>query len=400
MGPVKEIKKRKKKKVNPNGFFFSAPSLSQQPLDWWNEFSKRLTGTLSSESKEPCNFESLFKMSRKTFNYICSLVKHDLMAKSTYFVDIHGKPLSLNDCVAVALRRLSSGDSLSIIGESLSINQSTVAQITWRFVEAIEERGLHHLHWPETESSEAEDIKSKFDKLGLPNCCGVVDTTRIVMSFSLDESNNIWRDRDNKHSMILQAIVGPDMRFLDVVSGWPGSLSESVALKNSSFFTLAEESKRLNGKRIKLSDDQEGKELQEYIVGHAGFPLLAWLLTPYNGNTKLSDSQRGLNKQIFAAQGIAKTALFRLKETWKIIGGMMWRPDKNRLPRIILVCCILHNILIDLEDEVQMKNPVAYNYHKSSCKSRVYKEGSKSASGLREMVCLQLSRKKPDPFVD
>jgi hypothetical protein len=30
----------------------------------------------------------------------------------------------------------------------------------------------------------------------------------------------------------------------------------------------------------------------------------------------------------------------------------MWRPDKNKLPSIILVCCLLHNILIDRKDEL------------------------------------------------
>jgi DNA-directed RNA polymerase subunit F len=29
----------------------------------------------------------------------------------------------------------------------------------------------------------------------------------------------------------------------------------------------------------------------------------------------------------------------------------MWRPDKHRLPRIVHVCCLLHNIVIDLQEE-------------------------------------------------
>ncbi|XP_047328608.1 protein ALP1-like [Impatiens glandulifera] len=390
-GGISKKKKKKNKvetKFDPNGSQVSAPSLPHT-LDWWNEFSNRLTGSLS-EVKETATFESLFKFSRKTFNYICSFVKDDLMAKSTYFIDIHGKPLSLNDCVAIALRRLSSGDSLSIVGDSLGVHQSTVAQITWRFVESMEEKGLHHLRWPVTES-ENEDVKSNFfDKTGLPNCCGAISTTHILMSFSLDESNGVWCDSENKHSMLLQAIVGSDMRFLDVVAGWPGSLSDSVVLRNSSFYTLVQESKRLSGKKMKMKSEEEepGKELGEYLVGGEGFPLLPWLLTPYRGK-ELSDSQVGLNKRISVAQVIAERAFTRLKENWRIIQGVMWRPDKNRLPRIILVCCILHNILIDFEDEVQMNMPVSHD--SSLYKPRACKDNDKC--GLREMVSLQLSRK-------
>ncbi|XVF83602.1 hypothetical protein PTKIN_Ptkin16aG0502600 [Pterospermum kingtungense] len=105
-----------------------------------------------------------------------------MMARQSSFSDQNGKPLSLNDQVAVALRRLSSGESLSIIGDTFGMNQSTVSQVTWRFVEAMEERGLHHLNWPSTEA-EMEQIKSKFEKIrGLPNCCGAIDITHIVMT--------------------------------------------------------------------------------------------------------------------------------------------------------------------------------------------------------------------------
>lgn len=49
----------------------------------------------------------------------------------------------------------------------------------------------------------------------------------------------------------------------------------------------------------------------------------------------------------------------------------MWRPDKHRLPRIILVCCLLHNIIIDIDGEVQDEVPLSHNhdsgYHQQIC---------------------------------
>uniref|UniRef100_F6HN91 DDE Tnp4 domain-containing protein n=2 Tax=Vitis vinifera TaxID=29760 RepID=F6HN91_VITVI len=292
------------------------------------------------------------------------------MAKPANFSASNGNPLSLNDRVAIALRRLSSGESFSIVGDSFGVNQSTVAQITWKFVESMEVRGLHHLQWPSTEA-DMEETKSSFEKIrGLPNCCGAVDTTHISMSLStMGTSNKVWIDHQKKHSMILQAIVDPEMRFRDVITGWPGSLSESCVLQNSGFFKLSEEGKRLNGKMIELS---EGTYLREYIVGDAGFPLLPWLLTPYQGKG-LSDFQSEFNKRHFATRMVARRALARLKEMWRIIQGVMWRPDTNKLPRIILVCCLLHNIVIDLEDGVQDEMPFSYKhdpgYRQRSCES-------------------------------
>ncbi|XP_052203849.1 protein ALP1-like [Diospyros lotus] len=393
MGPIRGANRRKKvdKEVDQNASFASLPH--QPPdMDWWEDFARRLTGP-SSQLKDPPTFESVLKVSRKTFNYISSLVEIEMMAKPASLTDLNGKLLSLNDRVAIALRRLSSGESLSAVGDLLGINQSTVAQITWRFVEAMETRGLQHLQWPSTET-EIEKIKLKFEKLvGLPNCCGAIDTTHITMCLSsIDRANNIWCDKEKNHSMILQAVVDPEMRFLDIVTGWPGSLSDSIVLRSSSFFQLSEEGKRLNGKKVKLS---EGSELREYIVGDLGFPLLPWLLTPYQG-TNLCDSEANFNEHLSAAQKVAQRALARLKETWSIIKGVMWRPDKNRLPRIILVCCLLHNIVIDMEDKVQGELPLSHNHHHDSgYRKQVCESGDQTATCLRDNLSLYLAGRLP-----
>lgn len=331
------------------------------------------------------SFESTFKISRKTFNYICSLVKDVMLAKSSNLTDYSGKALSLYDQVAVALRRLGSGESLHSIGDTFGMNQSTVSQITWRFVEAMEERGLHHLRWPSTEA-EMEEMKSKFQKIhGLPNCCGAIDTTHIIMTLPATE-NGVWLDRERNCSMILQAVVDPEMRFLDIMTGWPGSLSDAAVLQSSGFCELSEEGKRLNGKKIELS---QGVELREYIVGDAGFPLLPWLLTPYQGK-HLSEIQIEFNKRHYATKLVARRALARLKDMWKIIQGMMWKPDKNKLPRIILVCCLLHNIIIDMDDEVQDEMPLAHN-HDAGYRCQRCGSVDNAASIMRDNLALHLS---------
>lgn len=382
MGPVKGYKKRRK--VEPN---VSASGSSEEgSLDWWDVFSKRIAGT-SSPSKSLDKFESVFKISRNTFNYLCSLVKDHMLAKTANFAFSNGKPMCINDQVAIALRRLSSGDSLIAVADSFGTNHSTVSQVTWRFVEAMEERGIHHLQWPSTEQ-EMTKIKSKFEKIrGLPNCCGAIDTTHITMLLASSEmESNVWLDREKNHSMILQAIVDPDMRFRDVVTGWPGKMDDYDVLQRSTFFQLCEKGERLNGKKMKLS---EGTELREYIVGDSGFPILPWLITPYRGKEN-SESKVEFNKRHFATRVVAQRALTRLKEMWKIIQGVMWRPDKNRLPRIILVCCILHNIVIDMEDDVY-DELVLSHHHDTGYKQQVCEVSDQTAMVLRDKLSLYLS---------
>lgn len=302
----------------------------------------------------------------------------------------NGKILSFQDQVAIALRRLGSGESLMTIGDSCGLHHSTVSQVTWRFVEAMEESGLQHLQWP-TETGMTE-IKSKFEKVqGLPNCCGVIDTTHIMMCLSTsDPSSNVWLDHEKNHSMILQAIVDPDMRFRDIVTGWPGKMQDWSIFQSSNFNKLCDKGDRLNEKNELLS---EGSEIREYIIGDSGYPLLPYLMTPYQGRD-LPELGAEFNKRLSATHVVAQRALARLKDMWKIIQGVMWRPDKHKLPRIILVCCLLHNIVIDMEDDVQDEMPLSYDhdpgYHQQVC-------GDIDTKGacLRDVLSSYLSGKLP-----
>ncbi|XP_071719799.1 protein ALP1-like [Rutidosis leptorrhynchoides] len=387
MGPIRGNKRKIKLEIE-NGL---ASESSEEPsIDWWHEFSRKISG-LVSPSKGVDQFETFFKVSRKTFNYICSLVNEPMMTKATNFSFLNGQFLSLNDQVALALRRLSSGDSLHGVANFFGTNHSTVSQVTWRFVEAIEERGLHHLQWPSTEH-EISQIKSKFENVrGLPNCCGAIDTTHIMMLLSAtDRTSDVWLDRKDNHSMMLQVIVDPDMRFRDVVTGWPGKMDDASVLQKSNFYHLSEKGERLNGKKLKLS---EGTNVQEYIVGDSGFPLLPWLITPYQGQTRdLPETKSEFNKRHFATRLVAQMALARLKDVWRVIQGVMWRPDKNRLPRVILACCILHNIVIDMEDDVFDDDlPLTSRQHDLGYHHEVCDVADKNASIARDKLALYLS---------
>ncbi|GKV08183.1 hypothetical protein SLEP1_g19852 [Rubroshorea leprosula] len=392
MGPVGGLKKRRKveKKPEENG---SGSSEKGGSVDWWDEFSKRINGHHFPQ-RGLDKFQSIFKISRRTFNYICSLVEDHMMAKSRNFTFTNGKPVSFHEQVAVALRRLGSGDSLLAVGDLFGLHHFTVSQMTWRFVEAMEERALHHLRWPSNET-EMTEIKCKFEKMqGLPNCCGVIDTTHISMCLpSSDPDGKVWLDHQKNYSMVLQAIVDSEMRFRDIITGWPGKMEDWLVFQSSSFYRLCHKGQRLNGKNLVLS---EGLEIQEYIVGDSGYPLLPYLVTPYKGK-ELPESKAEFNKRLSATRLVAQRAFARLKEMWRIIHGVMWRPDKHKLPRIILVCCLLHNIVIDLEDEFQDELPLSYN-HDEGYKQRCCGTVDVKGVDLRDELSFYLSGKLPPDF--
>ncbi|WVZ48970.1 LOW QUALITY PROTEIN: hypothetical protein U9M48_000355, partial [Paspalum notatum var. saurae] len=175
-----------------------------------------------------------------------------------------------------------------------------------------------------------ENIKSKFEKMhGLPNCCGVVDTTHITTCLSSAERHiAAW--------------------FTNIVTGWLGSMKESSILHSSGLFRLSDKGKAIRwirdcgilGRRLRLPPSS---------------------LSPYAIPRKGSDR-------------VATRTLAKFKDTWKFLLGEMWRPDKHKLPRIIHVCCLLHNIVIDLEETAIDEQRVSSSNHDENYRQQLADE--------------------------
>ncbi|KAM6541287.1 hypothetical protein CsatB_005734 [Cannabis sativa] len=378
MAPPKKSKKSKKESRKAN----NSPN-EPKPIDsdWWDCFWQKNSSTpgYSVPNEEAEGFKYFFRVSKKTFEYICSLVREDLVSRPpSGLINIEGRLLSVEKQVAIALRRLASGESQVSVGAAFGVGQSTVSQVTWRFIEALEERAKHHLRWPD--SARMEEIKSKLEaEFGLPNCCGSIDATHIIMTLPAVQTSDDWCDPENNYSMLVQGVVDHEMRFLDMVTGWPGGMSVSRVLKFSGFYKLCNSGDRLDGNSTTLSG---GVEIREYIVGGAAYPLLPWLITPYE-TSGLVSSMASFNAKHEAARLLAVRAFSQLKGGWRILNKVMWRPDKRKLPSIILVCCLLHNIIIDCGDKLHPDAALS-GHHDSGYGEQYCKQVDPLGENLRE----------------
>ncbi|KAG0497219.1 hypothetical protein HPP92_001667 [Vanilla planifolia] len=390
MAPPKKLKKAKRKakdssKCNSSTETRTAESQASDN-DWWYSFwHKNYDSGPDVPIEEDEAFKFFFRVSKKTFEYICNLVREDLISRPpSGLINIEGRLLSVEKQVAIALRRLASGEAQVSVGGAFGVGQSTVSQVTWRFIESMEERARHHLRWPEPER--VEQIKSELEaKSGLPNCCGAIDATHIIMTLPAIESSDDWCDQESNYSMFLQVIVDHQMRFLDIVTGWPGRMTISRLLKCSGFYKLCESGKRLNG-LLKVSAD--GAEVREFLVGNSAYPLLPWLMIPYEGK-ELSPPMSTFNAKHRALNLIATRALSQLKGAWRILHKVMWRPDKHKLPSIILVCCLLHNIIIDNSDELH-PNVMLSSHHDAGYKEHICQQIDSHGDTMRENLCRHL----------
>lgn len=307
---------------------------------------------------------------------------------------IDQRVLPLDDRVAIALIMLNSGEPPEVVGSSVGVEESTVWRVTGSFIEAMLERARHNLRWPDL--LEMGMIKSKFDRIhGLANCCGVLHTTHIKICPSSPEPiYEVLVNNEKNYSMGLLVIIDPDMRVIDFMIR-PGSEKESTMLPNYGLFKACEKGVALNGVKLKLSSDGS-EEVGEYVIGDSGFPLLPWLLTPYPLEKEdlpahLPPSQAKFNRRHSEATSIAVRALARLKDTWKILHGMvMWHPNNaSTLHGIIIVCILLHNIKIDMEG-ASMKDAPLPSDRELNYSKKVRQLGDEDAVRARDILAQHL----------
>ncbi|KAI5054254.1 hypothetical protein GOP47_0030853 [Adiantum capillus-veneris] len=109
----------------------------------------------------------------------------------------------------------------------------------------------------------------------------------------------------------------------------------------------------------------------KYIVGDGGYVFLPWLMIPFQHLELVSQRHRNYNFMKSSTRIVVERDFSCLKCTWQILKGTIRSPDIQKLPNVILACCILHNMLVSLTDdpidlqehEIDLNDPLVDNPH-------------------------------------
>ncbi|KAL7377129.1 hypothetical protein ABVT39_022375 [Epinephelus coioides] len=136
----------------------------------------------------------------------------------------------------------------------------------------------------------------------------------------------------------LQAICDHRGRFIDVCSGFPGSVHDARVLKNSPVY-------------VEQLYPPEGR----CILGDGGYPCLAApirLMTPYRG-PHLNPVQARFNRMLSRARNIIKRTFGMMKARWRSIFFKSLEVSPTFAPVVITCCTVLHNLCVDNGDMME-----------------------------------------------
>ena len=245
-------------------------------------------------------------------------------------VDFHHggrEPLTVEKQLLMTLWYLGSQDTIHRVADRFGVSESTVLKMRNKIVDATLEHLMPKLiKWPD--QNEQNDISNFFErKNGFPGIIGCLDGTHIQIC-APKESAVSYVNRKGFHSLQLQAVCRENMTFTHCFVGYPGSWHDARVLRNSD-----------------LWETGSTKCGQGHIVADGAYPIQRWLLTPYRDNGHLTLDEKRYNRLLSANRVTIERSFGLLKGRFKRLQYLVTAEVETAL-KIILACCVFHNICI------------------------------------------------------
>ena len=286
-----------------------------------------------------------FRISRQTFQFICDLVGPHLVRQDTNM----RRAIPVEKRVAVALWRLATGNSYRTTGLVFGVGRCTALKLKDEFCLALLMTAKDFIKFPRGEVETRRAIEAFQELSCFPQVVGAIDGSHIPIIAPKNDPNDYY-NRKQFHSIVLQGVADARGRFIHVSTGYAGSIHDARVLRMSSLVNEVEDGRILSSP---VTRTPTGEEIRPLLVADPAYKLSNWCMKPYPETRAITPSQRAFNKALSSARVVIEQAFGMLKGRWRCL---LVKLDESvdKIPLTIIVCCILHNICIDVRDDVDV----------------------------------------------
>ncbi|XP_043533702.1 putative nuclease HARBI1 [Chiloscyllium plagiosum] len=273
------------------------------------------------------------RFSKQAVSDLCSLLQQDLMPAGP---GGHALPVAVK--VTTALNFFASGSFQGAAGDISHISQSAVHKCIKQVTNALFARANDYICFPMDESSQ-DDRASGFSALaGFPRVQGIIDCTHIAIK--APDNQPAAFNRRGYYSINVQIVADHCHRIMQVCARFPGSCRDAFILHQSTIPPLFSRCQNVKG----------------WLLGDRDYPLYTWLMTPLPCPS--TPAELRYNKSHANTRRVIRRTMGLLKQRFRCLdrsgGPLQYSPQ--RVSRIVVVCCILHNFAVQrglqLEEEV------------------------------------------------
>lgn len=281
-------------------------------------------------------FKRRFRFSKESVLFgILPLIEESLTKSNN-----RGLPISPVLQLLICLRFYSTASFQLVMDDIIQVSQATVSRIVFRVSILIARYINQYIKMPISDETRSKN-KRLFKEhgygpraIGFPCIDGAIDCTHIRLIHTRFQAiDEVFRNRKGYFSLNVQAVVGPQNEFLDIVPEWPGSEHDSRIFQNS---------------RIYMRYRQ--REFDGMLVGDAGYPALPILLTPIANPA--TDEEISYNMIHARTRGIVE----RTFGVWKRRFPCLSRGLQTKLltsTTIVVACAVLHNLSLIFNDTIE-----------------------------------------------
>ena len=175
-----------------------------------------------------------FRMKFETFMRIVELVMPRLAKQDTQL----RSAIAIEKRVTIAIWRLSTGNSFRSVAKTFAVAKSTAVKISSEFCMRLLD--CHHSlsNFLLADEKTHTLLKSSNCVMGqkLPQVVGAIDGTHVKIVAPNVEGKTDYFSREQCYSITTQGVVGTNLIFYDIATGFPGSCHGARNLRNSSHY--------------------------------------------------------------------------------------------------------------------------------------------------------------------
>lgn len=291
--------------------------------------------------KYPDKFFGVTRMSIGTFDDLLERLRPRFSCMDTQL----RMSVSPEQHLLVTLRFLATGQSFASLHHYFLMDVRTVKKVTRQTCLALWEE-LRHTVMPRPTEDIWEVLADEFwEKTQFPNCIGALDRKHVQIKMPPNSGSKYFNDKES-FSIVLFGLVDSYHRFISVDVGAYGSQGDSGIFGDSVMGHRLYEGRLGIPPRRPLPLTME-PSLPLVIVADEAFELSEHLMRPYSGH-ELSHKEKIFNYRLSRARRVVEYAFGGCTAKWRVLLSSIQLDVENAM-KVVLACCVLHNLLIEKE---------------------------------------------------
>lgn len=245
------------------------------------------------------------------------------------------KSLDTNMQLAIALRFYATGAFQNLVGDQSNVSKSSVCRIVKRVSECIARHLLpEFIKMPE--DNEINQVKMDFFGIcGFPGVIACIDCTHVKIQSPGGENAELYRNRKTYFSLNVQAACTANLKVVNLVARWRGSVHDSTIFNNS----------RL---RAQFENGEFG---DSFLLGDSGYPCKNYLLTPILNPSTAAENR--YNTAHIATRNTIERCFGVVKRRFPCLAQSL-RIHVNTAMAVICAAFTLHNVALELKDNLPL----------------------------------------------